>query len=229
MTHARCRPRSGVPRDKAARVAWPPSLPSSPRLPPPLPPLPLSPPPSSGRGGPTPPSSPGPHLPLRGLGWAARPAERLPAFFGRLLSLCADLLAGARLSAAAAAAAVAQGVPTRPRFSARSHHDGKVTAPACAPGRRAPRTWEWAPGWAGLRDWTPARLAWCSSPSTPTSRRRVPSSSCPGSGRWRVCPVPCTFGGERWGRYLLPTESGRPEGLETWSRSQPAKEQGVKN
>lgn len=135
VTHARRRPSSGVPRDKAARVARrPPSQRSSVGLPAPRPP----PPTPRGRGASPPPAPalrPRPPPPARvaGPGWAGLGSGRSGSrpFLG-VSSLRADLREGARR--AAAAAAEAPGVPRRSRFGALGHHDGKVTAP----GRRAP-------------------------------------------------------------------------------------------
>ncbi|XP_043749943.1 putative histone-lysine N-methyltransferase PRDM6 [Cervus elaphus] len=102
VTRALRRPCSGVPRGEAARVARRP-LPALQRTVPTASPPPPAPPPP-GHGGPTPRCAPE-RAPTSGsAGWAGRAAGgAAPAFFGRLLALGADLPAGARLAAAAAA------------------------------------------------------------------------------------------------------------------------------
>ena len=232
VTRARRRPSSRVPRDKAARVARrpPPRAPAlgSQRLARPRPHL-------VGGAPPPPPRSPAAAPTSRsagwaGLGWAGLRGGRSGSrpFLG-VSSLRADLRAGARRAAAAAAAL---GVPRRPRFGALGHHDGKVTAP----GRRAPLAREGGCATGPPPARSPSRTPASRGPSTSTApgrqrrsgQRPLPRASRPPAGpaQRQVKGLPRTMG--PLAPPLRRTRARGSEGPGTCSRSQPTKGQGVK-
>ena len=226
VTRALRRPCSGVPRGEAARVARAPSLPSGALCPPP-PPASRTPTSWARRAHPTLPFRASPHLRLARLGGAG-PGGRSGSGLFWASPRSGRGPAGGR---SASGGGGGSGVPRRPGFGVRSHHDGKVTAPPRAPGRWAP----WAragapgaPGWAGLRGRTPASPDPCGHPGLTrplpgwqrwSSQGRLPrsrvSSPLAGPGQRQVNGLCCPGRRSHYHtRPLLPrTSAPRGQGL----------------